>query len=197
MKKILAVFALFVFLSGCAMFGAGMLPETDIGKANYFDGGLRGTVEQYNQEANIATSPGYIETLKVKRTAILNAVGPIRAISVAAHDGTPITLSMINEANIALAMIKDNLLYRARVEPSEAQIATMFEQAGIHNFGPEPKSAKNPWIIAIELAQAMLAFYQQASHQATLTPEQLAAEFAINHQWIMDFTPEQLIQVAS
>jgi len=171
-----------LILSSCA--GVGVLPETDIGKANYFDGGFRGLVDQYNLEAAAATSSEYKATLRIRRDYLIRAMAPIKMVSDLASKGQPISMALITQVNTALMMLKNEVVYKA-VMPTKEEIARLFEQAGITRFDATAKSARNPWIIAIEIAQALFEFYQQASHQATLTPEQLAAEFQLNHAWIM------------
>jgi len=83
-----------------------------------------------------------------------------------------------------------------RAMVAKSNIAQLMEQAGVHNFGLSAKSAKVPWIALIEIVQGFFSVYNQLTAQALLTPEQIEADFrTINHPFIMNFTPESLIQV--
>lgn len=193
-KSIFAVIGfIIVSMIGCAWQGGGVLPESDIGKANYFDGGYRGLVTQYNIEVQGATTEAYIEALQTRRKYIVNALAPIKRASLAAFNGEPLSVALITEINTALTLIKNTVVYRAKDLHTSFEIANLFERAGITRFESNAKSAKNPWVVAIEIAQVLFEFYQQASHQATLTQEQLQAEFQLNHAWIMGLTEADIL----
>lgn len=193
-KKVLILLALSSLFVSCA--GIVGMPESEIGKANFFDSSLKALADQYNTEASIATNPEYIKILKFRRAAILNAAGPIRTVSMAVKNGQPISIGMLDAVNVALMQVKQYLLTRHKTTPSEAEIWAMLQRAGVYTRTDQSalsKADKSPWLAIIELIQGIYVMWERLNWQANMDEAQLQADFEVNHAWILSFTADDLV----
>ena len=176
-----------LFLMACA--GMMFYPETPMGKAAFFNSSYHKLVDQYNTEAATITAPSYKTILEGRRVALANAHGPIRSVSNAVKLGQPITVGMLDSVNLAMAQIKEYLLARQSITPSDREVEQMMVRARFKTDGVSSQGYEGSILVLIELIQAMYPLWQQLNLQAGMTPEQLQAEFEMQHAWIMGFNP--------
>jgi hypothetical protein len=194
MKKSVCVILSVLFLMnivGCATM---QYPETPMGKSTFFAGSFHRLVNEYEIEASWATQESHKQILNSRRTALVSAYIPIRVMTDAVLTGQPISMAMIDAANIGLMEIKKYLYTRQAIAPSKSMVgAKMIEARMLAAY--ESQGFNSGLLVLIELIQAMLPLWMQLQEQATMTDDELAARFDIESTWLIGFDPNSLTVV--
>ena len=198
MKKLVCVILSVLFfmnIVGCATM---QYPETPMGKATFFAGSFHRLVNDYEIEAAWATQESHKQILDKRRTALVTAYIPTRIMVDAVLTGQPLTVAMIDAANVGLMEIKKYLYTLQVIAPSKDMVITKMIEAGMipaYASQGESQSIGAGLLVLVELIQAMLPLWMQLQEQAMMSDEELSIRFGIESSWLIGFDPNSLTVV--